>query len=138
MPQGSEDKLMVKLNAAFDENASTRSNYYGRNRKTPKDFTIKHFAGDVIYTVTDFMEKNKDALATKILHQVQSSTVELLRTEMTQESEQGAHVPKGKTASKMTLAAKFKLDLDTLMTSLRLTVPHFIRCIKPNDFQVRK
>ncbi len=42
-----------------------------------------------------------------------------------------------KKGSKLTLAAKFKADLDSLMTSLRATVPHFIRCVKPNAEQVR-
>lgn len=42
-----------------------------------------------------------------------------------------------KKGTKLTLAAKFKADLDSLMTSLRATVPHFIRCVKPNAEQVR-
>ena len=40
-----------------------------------------------------------------------------------------------KKTSKLTLAAKFKSDLDNLMTNLRLTNPQFIRCIKPNNNQ---
>lgn len=43
--------------------------------------------------------------------------------------------PNRKKGSKLTLAAKFKADLDNLMTSLRATVPHFIRCVKPNAEQ---
>ena len=31
------------------------------DRYTSKKFTIAHFAGDVTYTVTDFVEKNKDS-----------------------------------------------------------------------------
>ena len=31
------------------------------DRYTNKKFTIAHFAGDVTYTVTDFVEKNKDS-----------------------------------------------------------------------------
>lgn len=37
---------------------------------------------------------------------------------------------------KQTLTMKFKSDLDSLMLSLRATIPNFIRCIKPNDDQI--
>jgi myosin-5 len=38
-------------------------------------------------------------------------------------------------SDKLTLGAKFKNDLDSLMTALLTTSPHFIRCVKPNDIQ---
>ena len=42
--------------------SDTRSPYYSRNRKSPVEFTIKHFAGAVTYNATDFCEKNKGEL----------------------------------------------------------------------------
>ena len=37
--------------------------------------------------------------------------------------------------SKLSLSAKFKLDLDSLLSTLGNTAPHFVKCIKPNDLQ---
>ena len=31
------------------------------DKRSRTDFSISHFAGDVVYTVTDFVEKNKDS-----------------------------------------------------------------------------
>lgn len=118
----------------FEESAATKSPYFGRNRRSPLDFTVKHFAGDVIYNATNFMEKNKDALADSLLNLLQTSTMHLLVT--SDESVAAASAAGAKKSdNRLTLAAKFKNDLDSLMSTLRLTSPHFIRCIKPNNDQ---
>lgn len=78
------------------------------------------------------MEKNKDALAEALVEQMQQSSIPMLVSAPEPEQATGAGKKKG---TKMTLAAKFKLDLDNLMTTLRATVPHFIRCVKPNADQ---
>jgi myosin-5 len=80
------------------------------------------------------MEKNKDALAEALVEQMQQSSIPMLVT--APEPEQPAGGAAKKKGTKMTLAAKFKQDLDNLMTTLRSTVPHFIRCVKPNADQV--
>ena len=114
--------------------------YYGRNRKVPKEFIIHHFAGPVAYNVTDFMEKNKDALAVKLLEQIQNSTLPILRDEEALAAANAAAAGGGgggkARGGKLTLSAKFKADLDSLMAAMRKTTPHFIRCVKPNDFQM--
>jgi myosin heavy subunit len=81
------------------------------------------------------MEKNKDALAEALVEQMQSSSIPMLVS--APEPEQATGVGAKKKGTRMTLAAKFKLDLDNLMTALRATVPHFIRCVKPNAFVKR-
>jgi myosin heavy subunit len=49
MPKGSDEKFVSKLNQIFDENAATKSVYFTRQRRSPMDFTVRHFAGDVTY-----------------------------------------------------------------------------------------
>jgi myosin heavy subunit len=132
MPKGSDEKFVSKLNQIFDENAATKSIYFARQRRSPMDFAVRHFAGDVTYCAKDFMEKNKDALAESLMEQMQTSTIPMLVTAEPAVAENTSGRKKG---SKMTLAAKFKQDLDSLMTALRATVPHFIRCVKPNADQ---
>ena len=132
MPKGSDEKFVSKLNQIFDENAATKSPYFGRNRRSPMDFTVRHFAGDVMYNAKDFMEKNKDSLAESLLEQMQQSSIPML---VSPPEPVDAAAKGGKKGSRLTLAAKFKQDLDNLMVALRATVPHFIRCVKPNADQ---
>jgi myosin heavy subunit len=143
---GTDDKYVAKLHQIFDESPATKSTYYGRNRKAPKEFIVNHFAGAVTYTSTDFMEKNKDALAAKLLEQMRQSTLPILRDDEEGFDVSGATAPMTPTTpttpttpsakgGKMNLCQKFKLDLDKLMDVLRKTTPHFIRCVKPNELQ---
>ena len=129
--------------------AGTKSQYYGRVRKHPNTFIVKHFAGEVTYTADNFMDKNKDTLAPALLNYCNSSSMSLLSEpvpviDMTSGgSDTAAATPDpsatpgkgGKSSSKLTLCAKFKNDLDVLITTLRKTTPHFVRCVKPNDLQ---
>ncbi len=135
MPKGSDEKFVSKLNATYHDNAKTKSVYFGRCIKSAMEFTVRHFAGDVTYDATDFMEKNKDVLADALVAQMQASTIPMLHAK--EDPEEAAAKAGGarKKGNKLTLAAKFKLDLDNLMTALRATVPHFIRCVKPNNEQ---
>lgn len=148
IPQGSEDKLVAKLHQTFDESPTSRSAFYVRNRKQPRDFGVRHFAGDVIYNITNFLEKNKDALATGLIKLINLSSMPLLHSTTTYSNTAspdpipptpargGNSNNNNNKSNKMTLSAKFKLDLDQLMNTLRTTSPHFIRCVKPNEFQM--
>jgi myosin heavy subunit len=108
------------------------------------EFGISHFAGDVGYSVENFLEKNKDALATGLVKLINSSSITFIHSAESEAERLAGNAgnpnintpaPSGRIATRMTLSAKFKLDLDNLMTALRSTTPYFIRCIKPNDYQ---
>lgn len=132
VPKGSDEKLVTKLNQIFNENRTTKSPFYGRGRKSPLEFIVHHFAGDVIYNSTDFLEKNKDSMAEGLLKQIESSKVPILKAAAGLDTDGKGNKQK---STKQTLSTKFKSDLDTLMTTLRATTPHFVRCIKPNNEQ---
>ena len=145
VPKGSDEKLISKLNQIFDENHTTKSVFYQRNYKAPLCFTVRHFAGDVHYDATGFLEKNKDALAESLVSLMLSSSLTLLTADYTFQPTASAPAAnaeaappsgKAKKASKSTLSTKFKADLDNLMSTLKQTVPHFVRCVKPNLEQV--
>lgn len=143
LPKGTDEKFVSKLNQIFDDSSATKSLYYSRSNnknRSPLDFIVRHFAGDVSYHAKDFMDKNKDALSEALLQLVRSSSIPLLVPVETGDgsgsSGGGSSGSSGKKkSSKLTLAAKFKADLDNLMSSLRETSPHFIRCVKPNSDQ---
>jgi myosin heavy subunit len=133
LPKGSDEKFVNKLHQVFDESANTKSTYYGRNRKEPAEFIVRHFAGDVTYNSQNFMEKNKDAIAPGLLKLVNQSSISFLQPPA--DDKAASPDKRAPASSRMTLAAKFKLDLDQLLTQLKSTKPHFIRCVKPNDQQ---
>lgn len=134
VPKGSDEKFVSKINQIFDENSNTKSVFFLRNHKSAVMFTVRHFAGDVHYNATNFLEKNRDALAESLMKLLQSSTISIIQPQKV--GEEVAAAPSSKKNSRMTLCGKFKSDLDNLMTILRSTVPHFVRCIKPNIEQV--
>ena len=98
-------------------------------------FVVKHFAGDVMYHVTGFLEKTKDSLAEDIAAVLESSSMRLLREIVTQDTESKPKITRrGSTLGikKPTLGAQFKRQLSLLYETLTATSPHFIRCLKPN------
>ena len=40
-----------------------------------------------------------------------------------------------KSKHKKTVGSQFRDNLNLLMTTLNATTPHYVRCIKPNDFK---
>lgn len=102
-------------------------------------FIIVHFAGEVMYDATGFLEKNRDVLRDDLVQVVQTSDVELMRElfEPTPDEDSGSSGKRrGKNASRKTLGRKFQDQLDSLMLRLSVTEPHFVRTIKPNSKKV--
>jgi myosin heavy subunit len=147
VPRGSDAKFVARLHTTFDETPATKSSYFVRNKRKPNDFGVAHFAGEVMYTVDGFLEKNKDTLSPTLINLLKKSTLNVISTLATiGDEDSGAPAQgsgrksdvggrKSQKAEKSTLATKFKNDLDSLMCNLEVTVPHFIRCVKPNDAQ---
>ncbi|CAE7824712.1 myoI, partial [Symbiodinium microadriaticum] len=150
VPRGSDAKFVSRLHTTFDEAAATKSPYFVRNRRKPNDFGVRHFAGDVMYTVDGFLEKNKDTLSAILINMLKNSSVQVISAMAglgdgddnggspnmsARKSEGGSGRKSSSKSEKLTLANKFKSDLDSLMLSLDTTVPQFIRCVKPNDVQ---
>ncbi|KAL4302505.1 hypothetical protein GQ457_10G018860 [Hibiscus cannabinus] len=107
-----------------------------------KAFTVSHFAGEVTYDTTGFLEKNRDLLHLDSIQLLSSSSCHLpqaFASNMLNQSEKPVvgplHKAGGADSQKLSVATKFKGQLFQLMQRLESTTPHFIRCIKPNNFQ---
>jgi myosin heavy subunit len=138
VPKGSDDGLLQKC---------MRDHGKHKNFKRPKPkslnaqkcFNIIHFAGEVSYNTTNFLEKNKDSLHADIAAVVQGSTSPLVAEIMAAGAAGGGAAKGGRTArsgakkKQPTLGAQFKAQLNSLMTTLNTTFPHFVRCMKSND-----
>ncbi|XP_060200404.1 myosin-2-like isoform X3 [Lycium barbarum] len=111
-------------------------------RGDKEEFGIRHYAREVIYDTSGFLEKNRDAVHSDIIQLLSSSSEDLPKLFASSFANQSK-----KTASpsihiemsdfqRQTVATKFKDQMFKLMQQLESTVPHFICCIKPNNKQV--
>jgi myosin-1 len=101
------------------------SNKYFDNRQG--QFVIKHYAGDVHYSVPGMTEKNKDQLLKDLLELVGQSSNTFLRTLFPHQ------VDKDNKRRPPTASDKIKLSANDLVTTLMKSQPSYIRTIKPNQ-----
>ncbi|XP_071733155.1 myosin-1-like [Rutidosis leptorrhynchoides] len=105
-----------------------------------KAFTVRHYAGEVTYDTTGFLEKNRDLLhldSIQLLSSCTSQLPQIFASNMLSLSEKSAFgsVNKlgGADSQKLSVMLKFKGQLFQLVQRLGNTRSHFIRCIKPNN-----
>ncbi|XP_061032995.1 myosin-2 isoform X1 [Eubalaena glacialis] len=105
-------------------------------------FSLVHYAGIVDYNITGWLDKNKDPLNETVVGLYQKSAMKtlahLFSGAQTAEGEASGggiikRSGKKKGSSFQTVSALFRENLNKLMTNLRSTHPHFVRCIIPNE-----
>uniref|UniRef100_A0A8C2TN31 Myosin heavy chain, skeletal muscle, adult-like n=1 Tax=Coturnix japonica TaxID=93934 RepID=A0A8C2TN31_COTJA len=98
-------------------------------------FSLVHYAGTVDYNITGWLEKNKDPLNETVIGLYQKSSVKTLALLFASGGGGGGGKKGGKKkgSSFQTVSALFRENLNKLMTNLRSTHPHFVRCIIPNE-----
>ncbi|XP_069005009.1 myosin heavy chain, fast skeletal muscle-like [Embiotoca jacksoni] len=108
--------------------------------KAEAHFSLVHYAGTVDYNITGWLEKNKDPLNDSVIQLYQKSANKLLcllyATHSSTDDAAGGGAKKGgkkKGGSFQTVSALFRENLGKLMTNLRSTHPHFVRCLIPNE-----
>ncbi|XP_033304147.1 myosin heavy chain isoform X24 [Bombus vancouverensis nearcticus] len=107
-------------------------------------FAIGHYAGNVPYNITGWLEKNKDPLNDTVVDQFKKSSNKLLIEIFADHPGQsgdaggggGAKGGRGKKGGGFsTVSSSYREQLNNLMTTLRATQPHFVRCIIPNEMK---
>uniref|UniRef100_W5N2N0 Myosin heavy chain 4 n=1 Tax=Lepisosteus oculatus TaxID=7918 RepID=W5N2N0_LEPOC len=106
--------------------------------KAEAHFSLVHYAGTVDYNVSGWLDKNKDPLNESVVQLYQKSSVKLLALlyasfSSTEAESGGKKGGKKKGGSFQTVSALFRENLGKLMTNLRSTHPHFVRCLIPNE-----
>ncbi|KAF9623991.1 hypothetical protein IFM89_007689 [Coptis chinensis] len=134
-PNGSDLTFANKLKQHLNSNPCFRG-------ERDKAFSVFHYAGEVTYDTTGFLEKNRDLLhldSIQLLSSCKCKLPQIFASNMLIQSEKpvvGAlHRSGGADSQKLSVAMKFKSQLFQLMQRLENTTPHFIRCIKPNSLQ---
>lgn len=104
-------------------------------------FKILHYAGEVLYDTSGFLEKNRDPHYSGLVQLLQSCSCQLLGLFASRTLNQSKRLTSpqwfnGTDAQNHSVGTKFKAQLFRLMQRLENTTPHFIRCIKPNSKQL--
>uniref|UniRef100_A0A803WDS8 Myosin motor domain-containing protein n=1 Tax=Ficedula albicollis TaxID=59894 RepID=A0A803WDS8_FICAL len=97
--------------------------------------------GQVPYNIVGWLDKNKDPLNETVVSVFQKSQNKLLASlydnyvgsASEEPHKPGAKEKRKKAASFQTVSQLHKENLNKLMTNLRSTQPHFVRCIIPNE-----
>ena len=95
-------------------------------------FDIVHYAGDVTYNADGWVDKNRDPLERDIRKVLSGSTSNSIINKIFRNQNNSSIKQQAKSAKLHTVSANHKTQLEDLMKKLRMTSPHFIRCILPN------
>ncbi|XP_030361708.1 myosin heavy chain, skeletal muscle, adult-like isoform X6 [Strigops habroptila] len=134
-PKATDTSFKNKL---YDQHLGKSNNFQkpkpGKG-KAEAHFSLVHYAGTVDYNITGWLEKNKDPLNETVIGLYQKSSVKTLALLFASASGGGGGKKGGKKkgSSFQTVSALFRENLNKLMTNLRSTHPHFVRCIIPNE-----
>ncbi|ONM05602.1 myosin1 [Zea mays] len=134
-PNATDLTFANKLKQHLDSNSCFRG-------ERGKAFAVRHYAGEVAYDTSGFLEKNRDLLhmdSIQLLAKCKTSLPKMFASKMLVQSDNSMSVPYRSSAAdsqKLSVAMKFKGQLFQLMQRLESTTPHFIRCIKPNNLQL--
>uniref|UniRef100_A0A8B9UGY3 Uncharacterized protein n=1 Tax=Anas zonorhyncha TaxID=75864 RepID=A0A8B9UGY3_9AVES len=139
-PKATDTSFKNKL---YDQHLGKSNNFQkpkpGKG-KAEAHFSLVHYAGTVDYNITGWLEKNKDPLNETVVGLYQKSSLKTLALLFASvggaEAESGGGGKKGgkkKGSSFQTVSALFRENLNKLMSNLRSTHPHFVRCLIPNE-----
>ncbi|XP_030361685.1 myosin heavy chain, skeletal muscle, adult isoform X1 [Strigops habroptila] len=138
-PKATDTSFKNKL---YDQHLGKSSNFQKpkpAKGKAEAHFSLVHYAGTVDYNITGWLEKNKDPLNETVIGLYQKASVKTLALLFANYGGADADAGGGKKGGKkkgssfQTVSALFRENLNKLMTNLRSTHPHFVRCIIPNE-----
>ncbi|XP_032055793.1 myosin-4-like [Aythya fuligula] len=139
-PKATDTSFKNKL---YDQHLGKSNNFQkpkSAKGKAEAHFSLVHYAGTVDYNISGWLDKNKDPLNETVVGLYQKSSSKLLSFlysnyagAETSDSSGGKKGAKKKGGSFQTVSAVFRENLNKLMTNLRSTHPHFVRCLIPNE-----
>ncbi|XP_041315369.1 myosin-13 isoform X1 [Pyrgilauda ruficollis] len=142
-PKATDTSFKNKL---YDQHLGKSNNFQKpkpAKGKAEAHFSLVHYAGTVDYNISGWLDKNKDPLNETVVGLYQKSSLKLLSflySNYAGGAETGDSAGGGgkkgakkKGGSFQTVSAVFRENLNKLMTNLRSTHPHFVRCLIPNE-----
>uniref|UniRef100_A0A673M080 Myosin-7-like n=1 Tax=Sinocyclocheilus rhinocerous TaxID=307959 RepID=A0A673M080_9TELE len=138
-PKATESSFKAKL---YDNHLGKSPNFLkprpDKKRKYETYFELVHYAGVVPYNINGWLDKNRDPLNETVVGIFQRTSNKLMASLFENfisldSAKPGSKEKRKKGASFQTVSQLHKENLNKLMTNLRSTQPHFVRCIIPNE-----
>ncbi|KAI4456265.1 myosin [Holotrichia oblita] len=95
------------------------------------DFRITHYAGDVVYCINNFLDKNRDTLFQDFKRLLYHSSDPSLKNMWPEGAQSISEITK----RPVTAGTSFKNSMSALVQNLQSKEPHYVRCIKPNEIK---
>jgi len=92
---------------------------------TARFFTIRHYAGNVTYDTSLFLEKNADSFYSSLKSTMSTSQVPLVASVFREAV--------GASRKPLSIGSQFKEQVLRMERDLRRAQPRYVRCVKPND-----
>jgi len=131
-PKGSDQNFVSKLATVHKADPAFSTPKLGAMKEL--QFAVRHYAGAVTYTASEWLDRNKDTLSDDVVNLLRGSgnalVAEVFREQPMPDGGSGGDA-KGKAASN-TVATKFRNSLADLMDTVNRTATQYVRCIKPN------
>uniref|UniRef100_A0A665W6V6 Unconventional myosin-Ig-like n=1 Tax=Echeneis naucrates TaxID=173247 RepID=A0A665W6V6_ECHNA len=124
------DSMDTKL-AQHPHYTSRKLSPSDKSMEFQKHFRIRHYAGDVTYSVEGILDKNKDLLFQDFKRLMYNSTNPVLK-EMWPDGQLSITEV---TKRPLTAATLFKNSIVALVDKLACKEPYYVRCIKPNEMK---
>ncbi|KAF5923932.1 hypothetical protein HPG69_010361 [Diceros bicornis minor] len=137
-PQATDVTFKTKLfDNHFGKSVHFQKPKPDNKKKYEAHFELVHYAGVVPYNISGWLQKNKDLLNETVVAVFQKSSNRLLANLFenyisADSALQFGEKKRKKGASFQMVASLHKENLNKLMTNLKSTAPHFVRCINPN------
>ncbi|CAL1383203.1 unnamed protein product [Linum trigynum] len=122
VPKSTHETFAQKLYQTFKDHKR-----FIKPKLARSEFTIVHYAGEVLYQSEQFLDKNKDYVVPEHQNLLSASECSFIQRLFPLLSEETS-----KPSKFSSIGSRFKLQLQQLMEILNSTDPHFIRCVKPN------
>lgn len=99
--------------------------------KHKEEFRIRHYAGDVVYNINGFLDKNKDTLFQDFRRLLYNSSNKIISAMWPE----GAMDITKTTKRPVTAGTLFRNSMIDLVKTLTSKEPFYVRCIKPNEMK---
>ncbi|KAG5440194.1 hypothetical protein PCANB_001763 [Pneumocystis canis] len=135
IPKGTDKTFTEKLDYIW----KNKSSKYKSSKFSGEAFILKHYAADVEYSTTGWLDKNKDPLNDNIVRLLAYSSDKYIANLFLDFSEHMDLSPRKTIVKKglfRTVAQRHKEQLGSLIKQLESTQAHFVRCILPNQFKM--
>lgn len=134
IPKGTDKTFTEKLDYIWKD----KSSKYKSSKFSGEAFILKHYAAEVEYSTTGWLDKNKDPLNENIARLLAYSNDKYISNLFVDFSEDIDLSPRKTRVKKglfRTVAQRHKEQLTSLIKQLESTQAHFVRCILPNQFK---